>query len=343
MKNKGALKIIIISSLLLLIGLTSFLGFYFFDMRDLDFILGRLRIIQTSNVTYSVNLKDEDYRKDDKTDIYVTNLIKNIKTAFNYNVSFNEDVIGDYSYHIVGRLETIDSKGNVLVNKNVYSNDGVKNEIDGKVLNLSSSFVINFEEYKKIYDDLVNEYNINLNGNLIFDVVIKYDVFNDSIAKDVVEEEILTVKIPLGSETTKVEVPDKTTIKRTAYSDAKNEYTSTYFIIALEFFGASILLILVLVLIMKHFYGNINDYERELSRIVNKYKGRLVKLKELPDLSKCDVLFVDDIDSLDDAAINIMCPINYVEVVKKCEAVFIVFKDNKAYVYKLSRNLKDTE
>lgn len=343
MKNKGAFKTIIVIFLLLLIGATSFLGFYFFNMRDLDFMLGKLKINETSNVSYNVNLKDEDYRKDNRTESYITNLIKKVNTSFNYNVAFNENVVGDYSYTISGRLETIDKNGNVLVNKNIYSNEGIKNNIDGKVLNLSSSFEIKFDEYKKMYDDLVHEYNIDLDGNIVFDIKIVYDVFNEKIAKDVVGDEILTVKIPLGKETTKIEIPDEIFIKRVEYSDAKNEFSSIYFIISMEFFGASVLFILVLVLIVKSFYGNLSNYERELSKIVNKYKGRLVKIRELPDLSKCNVLFVDDIEELDDAAINIMSPINYVEVIKNCESVFMVFKDNQAYVYKLSKDIESTD
>lgn len=343
MKKKGAFKTIIIIFLLFLIGITSFLGFYFYNMRDLDFLLGKLKISETSSVSYTVNLQDEDYFKDNRTDSYITNLIKSVKPSFNYNVAFNENVVGDYSYSITGRLETVDSKGSVLVNRNVYSNAGITNNINGKVINLSSSFDIKFDDYKKMYDELVREYDIALEGNLVYDIKIIYDVFNEDIAKDVVGEKILTVKIPLSKETTKINIPDETTIKRIEYSDASSEYSSIYFIISMEFFGATLLFILVLIMIIRVFYGNISEYEKEISRIVSKYKGRIVKIRELPDLSKCEVLFVDDIESLDDASINIMSPINYVEVIKDCESVFIVFKDKIAYVYKVSKNIKDTE
>lgn len=343
MKKKGVFKAIIIIFLLFLIGFTSFLGFYFFNMRDLDFMLGRLKINESSKVSYSVNLKDEDFRKDSKAKQYVTNLIKVVKPSFNYNAAFNEDVVGDYSYTIAGRLEIEDEDGKVLVNRNIYSNEGITNNIDGRVINMSSSFDIRFDEYKNMYDDLVKEYNIKLKGNLVFDINIKYDVFNETIAKDVTSDEHLMITIPLGNETTEVLIPDETSVKRIEYSDAENEYTSIYFIISMEFFGSTILFILVLILIVKHFYGNLSKYDKELAKIISKYKGRLVKIKDLPDLTKYDVLFVDDITSLDDASINIMSPINYVEVIKDCEAVFIVFKDNQAYVYKLSKEIESTD
>lgn len=342
MKNKKAFKIIIILFLLLLIGITSFLGFYFFNMRDLDFMLGRIRISESSNVTYAVDMKDEDYRNNLDIDDLVTDLIKDIRATFNYNVAFNDDVSGEYNYYIQGRMELINDKGVMVAKKDIYSMDGKKESIDGKVINISSTFDIDFVKYKMMYDEEIKEYGINLDGNLVFDVIIDYKTYNEGIAKDINNSKTLTIKIPLGKETTRIDIPKKAIIQRTEYSDAKNEYSSIYFIIAMEFFGTTLLFILVLILVIRSFYMNISEYDRRLAYIINKYKGRIVKIRELPNLSDVDVLFVDDIDALDDASINVMSPINYVEVIKNCESVFIVFNDDKAYVYKLMKE-EDTD
>ena len=56
----------------------------------------------------------------------------------------------------------------------------------------------------------------------------------------------------------------------------------------------------------------------------------------MPDFDNIDVLFVDEFDDLLDAVYVTDKPINYYEVIKDKEAIFVLFNDFKAYVYNVS-------
>ena len=109
-----------------------------------------------------------------------------------------------------------------------------------------------------------------------------------------------------------------------------------YLIICLEFLGAIIIFILLIVLIVKRVNAQVSIYQEKLDKLLKKYGGYLINLKELPDLTEYDVLFVKSMDDLVEASEKTTTPISYIEVVEKYESTFMVLNKKKAYVYKLN-------
>ena len=65
-------------------------------------------------------------------------------------------------------------------------------------------------------------------------------------------------------------------------------------------------------------------------------------IKELPDLKKYNVMFVDNFKDLVDASNTLKLPINYVDVIMGHVGTFIILSKKTAYVYKLSeKDLRD--
>ena len=74
----------------------------------------------------------------------------------------------------------------------------------------------------------------------------------------------------------------------------------------------------------------------KLAYIKSKYKKDIIEIDFLPDLSKKDVLFVDDMDELVKYARYYGVPIDCIQIIKHRETIFAVIYDKYAYVYKVS-------
>ncbi len=334
-KSKNVLRIIAIIFLLILIGVSSFFGYYFYNMKGIDLKAGALTMNEKSALTYNVKLKNRDYYKQD-SNAYLTNFIDEINASFNYSTTFSNKVKGEYSYYVEGLLKTsVENENQSILNRDIYKSEVKKESIDGNILNLSDDFLIDVEEYKKMYDELLSNYRLNLNGELFFHVVITYNVFDEVIEKSINQKAELTLQFPIDQETTTIKTsPDKENVFR-EYKETPSEHESIYFVICLEFFGAGFLFSLIILLLVIEVANSDTEYERTIHHYLKKYDSLIVELKRLPNLADMDVLFVKSFKDLVDASNQLSMPINYVEIAKKRESIFLVILDEKCYAYKV--------
>lgn len=333
-KNKVMLYYCLLVVLLILIGISSFFFNYFYNLRNEDLSLSDVSIREKNQMSYNVKLFDNEFFKSSMEEKnYVLSLVDNLNAYFNYSVSFSSPVEGEYSYYVVGNI-VMEQNGEKVKNE-IYRSDISKYEANGKVINLSESFDIDVDNVIKNYNDQVANLGINVNAEIEYDVVINYSVFNETIKKSLVNGKTLSYYIPI-KDITNITYTDDDIFEHREYSDLNFEDNKIYIVICLEFVGAIIIFILLIVLIVKRVNGQVSVYQEKLDKILSKHDDAIVHLKDLPDLSKYDVLFVERFGDVLDAANNIGTPINYFEVVKKHEATFIVLDKDKAYVYKLT-------
>lgn len=340
-KNKVALYGIFISILLVFIGICSFFVYYFYDIRDIDLTIEEVVVKEKSDINYNVTLTDNKYYNTDLSgNTYVTELLNKINTHFNYSVTFSDLVSGEYGYYVTGNLiATKKGTEENLLTRELYKSDVSKFSITGNVINISSSFDVEALKHLNLYNDFKNDFDVETDAYIIYKVYINYKVNNETIKKDIVNNKVLEMRIPISDTTTKIEVSPKEEKQTKEFSELDEDGMPIYLIICLEFIGAIILFILIIVLLVKKIINSETEYERKLKRILKKYDSIIVHIKDLPNLSESDVLFVDTFKDLVDASNNLALPINYVEVVKGREDTFIITNDTQAYVYKF--NIKD--
>ncbi len=334
-KSKKVLRIIAIVFLLILIGITSFFGYYFYNMKGIDLKAGALTMNEKSALAYHVKLKNSDYYKKESTS-YLTDFIDEITASYNYSTTFSHKVKGEYSYYVEGTLRTsVENENQGILNRDIYKSEVKKKEIEGNILNISDDFLIDVEQYKKMYDELVSNYHLNLKGDLFFHVVITYNVFDEQISKSVNQKAELTLEFPIDGETTTIKTsPEKENVFR-EYKESPSEHDSIYFVIALEFFGAGFLFSLIILLLVIEVAHTDTEYEKIIHHYLKKYDSLIVELKSLPNLADIEVLFVKTFDDLVDAANQLSLPINYINITKKHESIFLVILDEQCYAYKI--------
>lgn len=333
--NKVALYYALMIVLLVLIGVSTFFFNYFYDMRDEDLSIETMKIKESNKMGYNIKLFDSEFFKTDEDDTtYVLSLIDNINPYFNINTTFSTPVSGEYSFFIRGYV--IMNQGSEVIKNEIYTGEINKFQLNGSVINLSNSFDIDLDKILKSYKEQIDALGLDVISSIEYDVIFNYSAFSENLEKSLVNAKTLIVNIPI-SDITKIELTADAENTREEFSDLNHDDNKIYLVICLEFLGAIIIFVLLIVLIVKRVNGRINDYQDRLREILKKYEESLVHLKELPDLSDREVLFVGSIEDLVKTSNKSKTPISFIEVVEKYESTFMVITDKIAYVYKLDR------
>ncbi len=297
--------------------------YYFNNIRDEKLYTNRLLITNDYSTSYVINNKDGSFYNSESTkDVYDLNNINDINVFFNYSSAFDKSVTGTYSYYVIGKFEGIDS--------NIYESNEYKYDInDSKLINVDYLLNINMK-------DLLNSYNnyMGKTTKAIYTIYINYQVYNSEISKYVSNSKNLQITINLDG-TNSIDVNKSEIVKDFEYAtDTYND--NIYVVIILEFLGAALLFDLVSISLLVSIEPKENIYRRDLNKILRLYKDRLIKLSFIPDLSNKEVIFVDDFNGLISASDTLHVPIDYIEIVKDRETVFMVIISRFAYVYKVS-------
>ena len=244
-------------------------------------------------------------------------------------------ITNDYSTSYVinnkdGSFYNSESTKDVYDLNNIYESNEYKYDInDSKLINVDYLLNINMK-------DLLNSYNnyMGKTTKAIYTIYINYQVYNSEISKYVSNSKNLQITINLDG-TNSIDVNKSEIVKDFEYAtDTYND--NIYVVIILEFLGAALLFDLVSISLLVSIEPKENIYRRDLNKILRLYKDRLIKLSFIPDLSNKEVIFVDDFNGLISASDTLHVPIDYIEIVKDRETVFMVIISRFAYVYKVS-------
>ncbi len=336
MKNKWG-YIILIVILIIFIGISSFFLYSFYDISKSAIGLREVVYKENSEIVPNVILKkDEYYQENEAKDIYITDFIDKIQSAFAYTLTFSSHIKGEYNYQIMGSLKAskTDSKEEIL-SKYLEKQEKKKFTVDGNVININDDFTIDFNKYLAEYRQFKDTANIDLAGYINFQVTINYNVYNEDIAKYITGNKNLNIVIPLDNTTTKLEITPKKEETKSAFSEPTNKEKRLYTIIYIEFIEAIILFILLIIIIIKKIVHQDTLYEATLKDLMKDYGEVLVEVTKIPDLTKYEVLFITNFNDLVDTQNELRIPIIYKEVIKDHETVFMILHEDKAYVYKL--------
>ena len=323
--------------LLVFIGICSFFTFYFYDLHKNDMGLLELKYKEHANIDYNVLLNDgKYYNGKDSKNVFVVDLMDSINAYFNYNLTFNGSIAGDYSYKVKGKLYINDLTNNQSIKSmSVYDSDTHNYKIQGNIINLSKDFNIDIKDAFVKYKEIKKNFTNKLSGILIYDVVINYDVYSADIDKYISDTRTLTITIPLSEYTSDINVSKVIDENKFALSDFEVGKNQIYPLVCLEFIGAISLFVVLILMLVRKYAATITNYEQEKEEILKKYKDIIIKTN-LIDLANKDVIFTKDIESLVKISIKTKKPINYTEITKDNESVFIVLNEKEVYVYKLT-------
>ena len=326
MKKRKVLYILLIILLVILSNISLYYYLYFDNIRIHNTDTNALLLKENSSITYNIESIDNNYYNSKNIHLYDVNNIKTIDTFFNYNISFDKEVKGEYLYYVRGILFD-----NVEEKKEIYKSVEYKYSIDNKnVININQLTNVNLKEIINSDQDIKN-YN---SAKVKYELVVMYHVYNKDIDKYISNSKTIEINVPITTGEYITISPNETKSYKETSNIKKND--KTYLIICTEFMGSVLLYILCIAYLIERISPVYTLTDAKLDSIKSKYKKYIVHINFIPDLTNKDVFFVDDMDTLVKYSKKYKVPIDYIEIVKHKETIFAVIYNKYAYVYKVS-------
>ena len=298
---------------------------------------------EKSDLNYKVYLHDNNiYSREylGMNDKYITKLVDNIMVDFNYNIMFDKDISGYYTYKVVGTLvayqddinDSLWEKDYVLLNDQT----NVLNSNDLKSIEIKDGINIDYDKYQDELNIFKQDYDIDVSGYLMVKLIINENLDFFGIDRMVEDEKEIRMMIPLGNDAFKINVINDNNNVDSFYDFSKKEPVNYLLLIIGAFslsLGISFLALTIRNMVLS--YRKTSDYQKELRMILKDYGDIIVEVKRFYNKKKYNLIYVDTFKELMDVYDKVGNPISYREVKKDQEAIFIIIDDDNAWIYRL--------
>ena len=289
---------------------------------------------------YNVHYKDNEYYNDTQySDSNTTKvpgkLLKSIDINYDYHINYSDVLVGNVIYSIESKL-VVENK----LNKTYSIEENKIDNYKSKEYNLNETVTIDYDYYKNLYNDYINELGDSYKGNAYIYVELKAlnEIDYHSIKSN--DASSITAIIPISDDL--IQISKSTNINKeikTLESIKDNKILSNFYTITSIFMWiVSILLVFSFTLYHSKDLNESSDLTRKLSKILREYDSIIVEVKRLPHLDSYKVIETITFNELLDAQSALEMPINY--KFENNTAKFVIVKDDLAYVYYLKENKK---
>lgn len=329
---------IYIAFLIFLFGLTAFFYYKRYDSQ----IIEKISYKDSANIDYKVYLKENNFFETPylgKDTTYISSLIEYIDVTFDYKMNYSKPITGKYSYYIQATL--LANKANDE-EKNYWSKSYIINDVkDMEVTNqdyfaINTNVKIDYQQYNDLLTGFKKEFSLPIDGVLKIELIVKSNVKNETITKEIINDTNYYMQMPLTQSS--VDIAIKTSSEDSNLKEiieSNNKVSNIYRVLAYSFFLIAVVSTIIVVVKSVNERKKKHFYEVELKRILSTYDGIIVNVEKLQDLSKYNIINVKSFDELIDAHSEVRMPINFIELEKNEESVFVLISDNIAWVYKL--------
>lgn len=298
---------------------------------------------ENSSADYKVYLKENDFFQHtylEKDNQYIASLIDYVDANFHYDLSiYEKDINYTYSYRIEAEVNVEEKNtGNSLYNmKEVLLEKKTFQGNSNTDVKINEQIKIDYNHYNDIIKEFVSVYELNnAESTLKVNMYINVDGECDRIQRDLTDEYIVTLNIPLTTKTVAIDISsDLIGCEETLMSCQAKK--SPAIVIALVI--AILIEILFLVRLFKYIVTTRTDetiYKVELKKILSNYGGYIQKINNSFDLTNYQLLWVNTFEDMLKIRDTIQEPILMAESDKKDETYFIIPSKTKIlYIFEL--------
>ena len=313
------------------------LGYFFLDSGFSTKTKARVLYQNDSDVFYDVNYIEDGYVSDG--DKYVSKMVDYIDIRYNYENILSEYVSGYYKYNVESYLTTYEDditnslweRKSYLVNEKIVVLDG--NDINN--IKIEDSFRVDFKEYRNEINEFINNYEISLSGYLHIRInILEFLNFNE-LMNEYADNKVITINIPLTNDIFKIDVNNIDDVD--SYYDFSKDGTMNILFLIIGALCLSIMVSLI-ILVIKQFvfiYNRQSKYTKVLNRILSKYDSCIVRVKKFYVNKKYNMIYVDNFDELMDVYKKSNKMINFKEIKRGIESIFVIVYEDDAWIYRL--------
>lgn len=295
---------------------------------------------QSSNLSYDVTLKDNDYYNDDNLSEnmqYIASLIDYIDVDFNYYFSASSSFDYTYTYYIESYVSVTDGDdtSNVIYSKTDKLTEPITVANDNSSsFNISQTVRVNYDEYNDLVKEFKSTYGLSADSNLVLSLRLEIKDKQGTVIRSSSASDTTRITIPLTQQLVSIKLNSEdinNSNNINVYQDfsIRNKFTFVLSIIVLLSALASIVRLIIFI---KKTTRKKNAYENALAKILREYDRVIVNAKKLPIISG-EVIDVKSFNELLDVRDNIEQPIIFYELHKGQKSIFIVKSEVNTYRY----------
>ena len=315
------------------------LAYVFFDSGFNTKTLVKVEYEDNSEIYYKVNFLDSKYNNI-YTNKYVSKMVDNIDINFIYNNILNDYVSGYYRYNVEGYLIAYEDditsslwerKYQLLDEKTVLIDENKVNSIG-----INDTFNFDFVKYTKVIKDFINDSGLNVSAYMHIKINILEFLNFDNMNNEYTDSKVITMNIPLTSEIFKITV-DNVESKDSYYEFSNKKAMNVIFLLLGAFcFALTVTSFIMIVRQFRIIYKMESKYKRKLKSILSKYDENIVKVNKLYVNKKYNMIYVDSFKELLDIHNSNGKIINFKEVKRGMETIFLIIDEDNAWIYKLN-------
>lgn len=337
MKSK---KIIIYVFYFILIFISIFISTFMSFKNVTNKVESSIEFVTQGGYNYSVEYKENEFfnnesYNDSSIKKLPGKLINKININFDYHVEFSDSVKSNLLYSVNTKL-IVDDK----LNKSYPIETNLSDSFQGKSYDLSYVASIDYNYYKEIYNNFLNEMGVNSLGNAYLSIEFAIIDKIDYLGVDDTNSNIIKAIIPISDDYINItKNSDINTNKKTIERIKDNSSLNSFYSISSIFMWiVSLLLIFSFSLYHSKELEASSPFKRKVAKILREYDSIIVEVKRLPNLEDFNVIETTTFNELLDAQSSLEMPINY--KLEKNIAKFVIVKDNLAYYYIIKENKK---
>ena len=321
----------------------------YFTLKDVsENVLAEVSYQQQHNINYRVFYEENQFYDDiymGENQKYVASLTDEIEIDNVYYTYFDKKLDLNYAYEVTadliiyepGSKEELGRKSYVLKEKQTV------NLADSKEFKIKDTTVIDFDQYRQIYEDYKAESRVSSDAVLVVNFRVDPVAATYPGVDTFKYNAVLTTEIPVSEATFEINESASYLEGRQYVKNAEvNEIDKVYaMIVAALLWLLGILLGIFFILTYHNDVKKEGAYNRKLKKILTSYDSIIVDVEKLPVLTGLSVVNVTDFEELVDAQSEVRLPINFKEDKKKKVSKFILVRNNLAWVYTLKEDSKE--
>ena len=293
------------------------------------------------NYDYKVNLIENKYMNeedDDKTLVYVTDLIDTTQIFMNYEYLADKESQIKYDYLIEGNMKVVyikDGEEQKIIDEKETIIEKNDQEFSGNDLKINESFDIDLKSKNEMLNDFKQKMGMNIDAKYIITLKVKV---NTNIEENEVNSDYQSiVQINLAEKTTKISGENNKEESKYISKEYNVSVEKNIYIIIFD-----IILIVISIIILIYLRGfkianNItNEYRKELNKILKLCQDKIVQVNTNPNEND-NIIDVKDFEEIVKVSEELFKPILYYFDNENQEAIFCVITGKITYIFILKR------
>ena len=318
------------------------LGLLLYGLLSKDYI--DIRYVENNKVNYKVYLKENNYFESDylgENRTYIASLIDYIDIDYNYVITYDKLVSGNYRYYIKATILANKPEGEGYYwRKDFQLTEPKKVNIkDLQSYAVVENIKVNYDEYNQILNGFKKEYSMQTDGELIISLVVESTTTGEEYTEEIKVDSDLSLSIPLLEQTVDASIQKDAISKEKTLSMIDNSKKIFYYVCSL--IGVVIIVISVIEFIKTIIYSIMkskkNLYRTKLNKILHNHDSIIANVNTLPDLKELNVIDVQTFEELIDVYNEVRMPINYYQDNRRYISTFMIINDGIAWVYKFNK------